>query len=190
MTNRPEPYLPNYEAFLGEFSEESERAGAIVAGAYLDELLRELLSTSMVQQKSAVDDLLGSEKKMDRPLGSFSSRIRASFCLGLISSSEYADLMHIRAIRNRFAHAQHGCSFSDAQVIKSCRALTLPRLVLEMNVPRNGGERHWFNVSVALGAAIISYRIGQASARRPKTPKDIKPGGLGYGRGAATSAQK
>lgn len=176
-----EPYLPDFEAFLGEFSEESDRAGAIVAGAYLDELLRELLSASMIQRKSAVDDLLGSEKKMDRPLGTFSSRIRASFCMGLISDSEYAELLHIRLIRNRFAHAQHGCDFSDSQVVKSCTALVLPRLALEMNVPPVGGERNWFNVSVALCAAFISYRIGQARTRHPETPKDIKPGGLRHG---------
>ena len=180
-TDDAEPYLPEFEAFLAEFSEESDRAGAVLAGAYLDELLRELLSTSMIQRKSEVDDLLGSEKKIDRPLSSFSSRTRASFCMGLISSSEYADLKHIRAIRNRFAHAQQGCSFADPQVVKSCRALVLPRLAAEMNVPPDGGERNWFNVSVALSAAFISHRIAQVRTRRPETPKDIKPGGLGYG---------
>ncbi len=181
-TEDAEPYLPDFKAFLDEFSEESARAGAIVAGAYLDELLRELLSASMIKQKSAVDDLLGSETKMDRPLSSFSSRIRASFCMGLISNSEHADLKHIRAVRNRFAHAQHGCSFADPQVVKSSRALVLPRLVTEMNVPPVDGERNWFNLSVALCAALISYRIGKARALRPETPKDIKPGGSVHGR--------
>ena len=169
--DQPAP-LTDLTAFLAEFGEESDRAGAIVGGTYLDDLLRQLLVSAMVPQKTAVADLVGGEDKMERPLSSFASRIRATYCMGLISKSEYGDLQQIKAVRNRFAHAQHGCTFADPKVVKACNAMTLPRHVTSMNVPPEGAERNWFNLSVALCAAAIGARIKNASANRASTPVD------------------
>jgi DNA-binding MltR family transcriptional regulator len=64
----------------------------------MDGWVRRLLEKGMVNDLKVVDALLGSEENADCPLSSFSSRIKAAYCLGLVSKHEYDDLNLIRKI--------------------------------------------------------------------------------------------
>ncbi len=69
----------DFRGFFEEFQNESPRAAVILGAAFLDAQLRELLANFMIDQKSVVDELIGSESKPDRPLSAFSARIRAAY---------------------------------------------------------------------------------------------------------------
>src|ERR1700674_3014369 len=98
---KPAP-LSDWKGFYEELQSEKPRAAVIIAAAFMDGWLRQLIANFMVDDAKAVDNLLGAENNSDCPLSSFSARIRASYCLGLISMDEYDDLNTIRKIRNQF----------------------------------------------------------------------------------------
>jgi DNA-binding MltR family transcriptional regulator len=105
--------------FLNEFSVESDRSAAILIASLIDYWLRELLQARFVDDPDVVDSLLDTE----RPLGSFGSRITTAFCLGLVTTSEKADLSAIKDLRNKFAHRLHGLNFQSGEIATICKKL-------------------------------------------------------------------
>lgn len=89
----------------------SNRSCVIVAVAYLDILLRNLLGSFLSSpHNNKEDDELFTGYG---PLSSFSSRIIIASRLGLISDYEYRALQIVRKIRNSFAHNLTGDSLDD-----------------------------------------------------------------------------
>jgi hypothetical protein len=92
------------EPLLDEFKSQSDRIAVIVGAAQLDALLADLLAAFMLDGPKATardaDALLG----QDKPLGSFSARIKVAYRLGLIGRQFAETLDLIRKIRNDFAH--------------------------------------------------------------------------------------
>ena len=80
--------------------EENDRALAIVGGAFLDTLLENILIEFLVDDEKEVGELL----QYDGPMGTYSGRIRAAYCLGLLRKTVRDDLRLVGKIRNRFAH--------------------------------------------------------------------------------------
>lgn len=119
-----------WEGFDEEFEKESDRAAVIIGAAFLDEYLRQLIASFLIDEENEVNELLGSEKHLMRPLGSFSARIRTAYCLGLISKHEYHDFKIIRDIRNRFAHEMHGLSSANQAIWQDCNRLIYPNKVM------------------------------------------------------------
>jgi len=129
-----------------EFSNESDRAAALVAAALLDENLESLLRAFMVSDHDDVERLLGTS------LQSLGARLRACYCLGLISQDEAADLRIVKEVRNHFAHNLH-VSFDDPTVVRSCRRLRMIHRVLPEGVepsPRRALEQTACMLSVLL----------------------------------------
>lgn len=81
-------------------NDESDRGLALVGAATIDLCLEALLRGHFVEGSNISDELLG----VDRPLATFSSRIKLCYALGLIDRDEYGDLESLRAIRNAAAH--------------------------------------------------------------------------------------
>ena len=110
--------------------------------AYLDEQLRQLIMISFANKSSVSEDLVGSEKKVDRPLSSFSSRINLAYCLGLINKKVSSDLHLIRKIRNRFAHKLHNYSWDEPEVISWCKSLKHAKMIADANpnIAKTHGE--------------------------------------------------
>jgi DNA-binding MltR family transcriptional regulator len=108
---------------LKELQEGSDRATAILAGVYLDEQLSQVLKGFLIEDKNIEDALFGP----DRPLGTFSSRIKMAYALGLLNGDVYHDLETIRDIRNVFAHALHGLSFEYEDITRWCKQFIIPR---------------------------------------------------------------
>lgn len=105
--------------FVKEFSSETDRGTALVIGAYLDDLLAGMLRKHFVNDPTVVEDLLG----VDRPLGTFSSRIKLSYCLGLIRRDQWKDLDIFRKIRNACGHTHLTVSFDKSPIKDLCRNL-------------------------------------------------------------------
>ena len=119
--------MPDLASYRKMLKKESPRGAAIISTIILDDLLRALLATFMIENTKQVDKLLGSDKNWDRPLGTFNARTRAAYCLGLLSEDEFHDLKLLRKIRNDFAHALNKASFDDKQIRDRCKSLRIPK---------------------------------------------------------------
>jgi hypothetical protein len=97
---RANPHLREFLAFLPSFNSESQRGGVLIACSFVDEQLRRMLQ-AFLRDTPEVDKLL---EGYNAPLGTFSSRITAAYCMGLISDAEHEDCNILRKIRNEFAH--------------------------------------------------------------------------------------
>ncbi len=157
----------NWNEFFEEFQKETPRAAVIVSGAFLDSLLRDLLSSYMVDDRKVVNELLGTEHYSETPLGSFGARIKTAYCLGLISKLEYNDLQLIKNIRNRFAHKLHGYSFDDKEIIKWCDHIQTPKIFNDtfLSILDNHRDMYVFTISI-LSAQLVLKIQGVQKERR------------------------
>ena len=163
----------DWKGFFLKFQKESPRAAAILGVAFLDVQLRQLISNLLIDETNVVDELLGNDKKIDRPLSSFSSRIRAAYCLGLISKDEYEDLNIIRKIRNRFAHRLHDLSFDDHEIVSWCKTLRIPKELLKaVDWPQS--PKNLFLVCVSTLATRIPLRALKIAKERRAVPRGFE----------------
>ena len=110
---------------------ESDRAVVLITAAYLDDALAGLIRSALIDEPALVDELLG----VDRPLGTFSARIKLAYCLGLISRATLRDLELIRRIRNDFAHSRCILRFGTRGVKERCMQLRCPLITAGSVVP-------------------------------------------------------
>ena len=102
----PNEIKDHWQNILVEFHSKSDRAAAILGAAFLEAHLGELISSFFVD---AVDEEM-SLLDADRPLGTFAARVRAAYCMGLISKTEHHDLNLIMQIQHIFANQVHGAA--------------------------------------------------------------------------------
>lgn len=108
--------LEYFSCFLKEFQDETDRGAALVGAALLDKQLHGLLLSHFLDKKESLELLEGGSA----PLGTFSARIKVTFCLGLITDLEHGELQLIRKIRNEFAHQPHGLTFQNGKISSLC----------------------------------------------------------------------
>jgi len=102
-----QPISPSdlFDAFAEDLlAERSPRPLVIVGASKIDNLLLEILSSHMLPKRAKAkdqDELL----EGDRPLATFSARIKMCYRLGLIDESLYLSLETLRALRNPSAHS-------------------------------------------------------------------------------------
>lgn len=153
----------DFQGFLDEFQNETDRSTAIIGAAFLDEHLKQLLANFMVDDPNEVKQLLASES----PLGSFGARIRAAYCLGLISRQYFDSLKLIKDVRNAFAHQLHGRTFEDTDVADACKKLQSLQPV-ESRIVQT--PRQMFVTSAIFILMDISVRALTVLKKRRKTP--------------------
>lgn len=119
----PEQWKKTQEE-LAEALQAQERVAAIVYMCYLDEELEQLLRTVMIEDESVVKQLM----KDDRLLGSFSSKLKLAYALGLIPELVRKDLDYLNRIRNAFAHKADIRTFDKAPICDYCRELSTVKL--------------------------------------------------------------
>ena len=115
-----------------ELEKESDRGCALVAAAYLENEITVLLKRFLVKQsKKAAIELFD----FNGPIGTFSSKIKLSFALGLISKELQSSLDVIRKIRNDFAHLHEPLDFSIDTITQKINSL-LPSCDISVTAPR------------------------------------------------------
>jgi DNA-binding MltR family transcriptional regulator len=95
----------------------------LMSVGYLDYALELLLKAQFIRLTNAEEKRLfdGSQNAM---LGTFSSKIRIAYAVGLLLSEIYTDLLIINDIRNAFAHSLHReVYFTDDHIIEDCKKL-------------------------------------------------------------------
>ena len=94
-----------FDAFAEDLlAERAPRSLVIVGASKVDNLLFEILSSHLLPKRAKEkdqDELL----EGDRPLATFSARIKMCYRLGLIGESLYLSLEHLRSLRNPGAHS-------------------------------------------------------------------------------------
>src|SRR2546425_1096836 len=85
--------ITHFDGLIREFQGESDRSAASVATSFLDARLGRYIASFLIDDPGEVNKLLGIEwSGIESPLGTFSARIRAAYCLGLLRKEHYDDL--------------------------------------------------------------------------------------------------
>jgi len=155
---------------LFEFSrlfrdEDNDRALVIVGGAFLDTILENMLIEFLVDDEKEVADLL----RHDGPIGSYSGRVRAAYCLGLLRKAVRDDLRLVGKIRNRFAH-DLSVSFAEQQISSWCNALRWHREAY-MTPPPGVSARDLFHVGVNQLVAHLNGYVSIARGEKRFPPR-------------------
>jgi hypothetical protein len=145
--------------------EENDRALAIVGGAFLDTLLENILIEFLVDDQKEVAELF----RYDGPMGTYSGRIRAAYCLGLLRGPVRDDLRLVGKIRNRFAH-DLSASFVDRQISSWCIALRWHRQVY-IQPPPGVSARDLFHVGVNQLVAHLNGVVSIARGEKRFLPR-------------------
>lgn len=107
-------------AMLDELTHGHARASALVAAENLNIALGLLIVRTFTNGDSkAASELMASEK----PLGTFSARIKLAYCLGALDHAAYNDLENIRDVRNKCAHHHENLTFADDFIVSKCNEL-------------------------------------------------------------------
>ncbi len=175
MTKTKIDPLTDWKGFYEEFQNESERGMVILAGAFLDAQLRNLISKFLIDDKNAVDKLLGTEKSYG-PLNTFDSRIKIAYCLGLISKLMHEDLIAFKNIRNPFAHKMHGYSFDEPDINKFCSKLKLANMMTDAIPDLPNLPREKFLLCVFQLANWIALKTFEIEVTQRSVPSDQKVG--------------
>ena len=157
-----------FKEMLKETRRESDRASALIHAANLDNQLRRLLLEHFVKISSEM------EKQVFEGTGylsTFSSRINASYMVGLLAQNEYHDFNIVRKIRNYFAHQEHGWSFKTDEVRKLCDSLML---IAEAKLDRPkfdfSDPRHAFEITASSLFYLILDRSRSAFSQKRVLP--------------------
>jgi hypothetical protein len=92
MSEHPFVDLDAAIEFRATLNSETDRGCALMAAAYLDDRLVDLLKSHFVDDDNRADELLGQSK----PLGTFFSRIDLAYLPGLVSPDEHRALCQFR----------------------------------------------------------------------------------------------
>jgi hypothetical protein len=155
--------LREFHELFNERGAVDERAIAIVGAAFLDGMLEDILASFMVDDEKETKKLLG----FDQAMGTFSSRITATYCLGLICKTVRNDLRTVAKIRNRFAHELRA-SFDQEPVRDWCLSLKWHEFSMMMKAPAEATPRDVFQVGVNQLITNLNGLAGMARYDRRK----------------------
>jgi DNA-binding MltR family transcriptional regulator len=172
------------QAVRAEFATASDRAAAIVGGAFLDVLLKDLLQAHFVPDSKSDEKIF----QGNGCLATFSSRIDLSYRLGLIAKQEHKALHTIREIRNKFAHQLDAVTFARQDLRSLCANIEVPRImVAPRSIPLSekgeapplpsvdkadsNNPRAVFEESIEAYMNILAARLAAALMSRPELPK-------------------
>lgn len=133
-----------------------DRAIVIIGSSFLETILEHILIEFFPEGEKEVEVLLS----YDKPLGTYSNKVRMIYCLGLIERKVMQDLKLIGKIRNRFAH-DLTVSFDDRDITDWCKQLKWHREVFFLHkIPKEATTRDLYQVGVN---TIISHLNGVVS---------------------------
>jgi hypothetical protein len=102
--------------FMDEFMNESDRACIILASAEMETRFELLFGKFLKANAKLKEDLFN----FTGPLGSFSSRVKMAYALGIIAKDFYDLLELFRLIRNKIVHKGTAASLADPDIKVLC----------------------------------------------------------------------
>ena len=113
----------DFEDFITEFKNESDRAIVILIATKIDYLLLCILQKYLLPSTSNDDEFF---ENQGGPGSSFSNKIMLAYRLGLIDKDMTRALHIIRKLRNDFAHEITGCSLDKGSHRDRVHSLATP----------------------------------------------------------------
>ena len=126
--------LKQQKAIKSLLSKESDLGGVLIATSFIDDCLKSLLHTHLLDDSKVAQKLLDSSSGV---FGSFSVKNDVLYCLGSYGKKTYQDLNKTAEIRNIFAHHHLTANFKNNDVIKLCAELKSPNIYLEAQVDKS-----------------------------------------------------
>jgi len=99
-------------------SKESDRGVVLISASFLEEALESLIRARFSLGYQKPRDLFDSLFNTDRPLYSFSAKIKICYAMDLVGGWIYKDLEIVRKVRNRFAHGVELAQFDLPEVVQ------------------------------------------------------------------------
>jgi hypothetical protein len=125
-----------------------ERGLILAIASFAEDALGDLVRAFLLPGESATQLLDG----FNAPIGTFSTRIKMAYSLGLITKRQYEDLDRLRRIRNEFAHNWEPVSFADQKIAAHISALHFS--TLDDEFPSSPQEK----VRTSFGALLVELR--------------------------------
>ena len=126
IENNLPPEIELDQDMVAEIGEQSDRGAAIVAFAFLDDVLTDVIQSRLHKYKHKGEDVSKFMFQGAGPLATFSARRRLALMLGIIGPKTYDDLVRLAQVRNEFAHGRLRRTFKSQKIIDLCKALTTP----------------------------------------------------------------
>lgn len=123
-SSEPQGFI-NFNELSRTLNDLDERALVLTLAAFAEDTLGDLLSAFLIPSAASRSLVTG----YNAPLGTFSSRIKSTYALGLISKGQFDDLQHLREIRNKFSHTWKPITFEDPSVAGHIKAIRFSRLM-------------------------------------------------------------
>ena len=155
--NNEEAYklVMQWPNFVGNFLNEADSAAVILACSLFDDILSRILIAFFVDCKISRELIYGG----NAPLGTFSSRIKCTYSLGMLTKDELDDLNKLRKLRNEFAHKWNYLDLNNEKMISICRSMHHIRT----DTPANKQTaRECFNTVVGVLFPALTLRATQA----------------------------
>jgi len=142
----------------------------LVAAAYIDDALEDLLAAYFVDDEKAVQRLL----TYPGPCSMLTARCDLAYCLGLFGKDVYTDIRTIIKIRNEFAHTRAGATFDTKEVAERCNELT--RSMRQAGTKMVGVKpRNLFLISAgSIILALVGVRSGLSHRKEGPSFEHIK----------------
>jgi len=113
---------------LGSLKE--DRSIAVMASAILEYWLGRAILGRLIEMTNQEKDCL-LDNNGHGALANMSSKIWMGFALGLYKAEARKDLLNLKDIRNKFAHADEHIEFSNPEIVKLCNKLKAPKYLAE-----------------------------------------------------------
>jgi hypothetical protein len=169
------------DSLRGEMSEVFDQLGAnvphmvvaVVATAYLEKTLMAMLRAMLILDPAGPKGDLDVEKLCLPRSGDFGRAASTCYSLGLVSPNTYAELDHIRLIRNEFAHGHLPKTFDTPGIAEHVDGLGVLRLA---PMPYKLDRRSEF----ATAAVLVAQKLHLAAlAIKPiERPREWSLGGV------------
>ncbi len=129
-TEIPELKVLEDEVFGGinqltkSLSDYDDRGLVLSLAAFAEEALGDVLKAFMTASEATAQLIEG----FNAPLGTFSSRTKAAYAIGLITKEQFLDLERLRKIRNEFAHSWKPVDISKPKVVALIDGMAFSRI--------------------------------------------------------------
>jgi hypothetical protein len=150
------PHLRDFLPLLDAMNDESRRGSVILSCSFIDDQLRNILLSFLVEGKVGNDLIDG----YNPPLGTFSARADAAFAMGLIGKTEYDEISILRKIRNVFAH-DFRINFEDPEVASLCARLKFAAKDYADIIVDSFGQYHTSAVALILSLTNRDHRVSK-----------------------------
>ena len=142
--------------------QESDRGCVLFAASHMDHKLSILFQKILIGNKTHLDSILA----FNGPLGSFSSKTKLAYSLGILRRKEFEDIEVLRKIRNEFAHSIETLAFQDLKIKQLIRNFKL------LANPDHDNPKYHFISIVGLIFSRLDYSFREATKFREPTELD------------------